>query len=121
MAGQTVTISVQEFSAAWMAGTPIIEIASRYTITREQIDRLRVVWNLPQRRQGSGLKTRDDRPVSSAEDAASGESCEKAPEIARRIEELVKSGLIRGRNASPSATATRVFSVRLFEDTDFRD
>lgn len=114
MAGRTTTIQRQEFAAAWEAGEPIIAIASRYTITRDQIDRLRAIWLLRPRRRGVGPKPRGDDATTQADEEASGASCDCAPEVARRVAELKKLGLIRGKNVAPSGGRDVVFSVRVF-------
>jgi len=49
MAGNTSTISVQAFSADWAAHLPMRALCERYTITRDQVVRLAVVWELPRR------------------------------------------------------------------------
>lgn len=121
MAGLTTTIQRQEFAAAWDAGEPIIAIASRYTITRDQIDRLRLIWRLRPRRRGVGPKPRANEATTQADEEASGASCDYAPGVLRRIEELQKLGLIRGKNVAPSSSREAVFSVRVFGDADVSD
>lgn len=116
MAGVTATISRQEFSAAWVAGDPIRVLAARYTITREQVDRLRVVWSLESRRPGTGPKPRSLEAVGPAEEEASGATCDTAPEVARRIAELRQIGLIRGKSSVSHAAREVVFSARIFND-----
>jgi hypothetical protein len=49
MAGSTATISIDAFRADWLDHTPISELCSRYTITKDQVIRLRDVWALPLR------------------------------------------------------------------------
>jgi hypothetical protein len=49
MAGVTATISVAEFRAQWMQHVPMRALCERYTITRDQVIRLAVVWDLPRR------------------------------------------------------------------------
>ena len=49
MAGNTATISVTAFRADWMTHMPMRALCDRYTITRDQVVRLRDVWNLPLR------------------------------------------------------------------------
>lgn len=48
-AGITATISVSAFRADWLEHVPMRDLAQRYTITRDQVIRLAVVWNLPRR------------------------------------------------------------------------
>lgn len=49
MAGVTATISVTAFRADWMTHMPMRALCDRYTITRDQVVRLRDVWGLPLR------------------------------------------------------------------------
>jgi hypothetical protein len=48
-AGNTATISVEAFRADWLDHTPIVQLCSMYSITKDQVIRLRVTWNLPAR------------------------------------------------------------------------
>jgi hypothetical protein len=49
MAGVTATISIESFAADWATHMPIAELCTRFTITKDQVLRLRDVWNLPLR------------------------------------------------------------------------
>ncbi|NBT05576.1 MAG: hypothetical protein EBS54_02065 [Betaproteobacteria bacterium] len=49
MAGVTATISATAFRADWDTHMPMRALCERYTITRDQVIRLRDVWNLPLR------------------------------------------------------------------------
>jgi len=49
MAGVTATISVTAFRADWLTHMPIAALCDRYTITKDQVLRLRDVWKLPLR------------------------------------------------------------------------
>lgn len=49
MAGVTATISVTAFRADWDTHMPMRALCERYTITRDQVIRLRDVWQLPLR------------------------------------------------------------------------
>lgn len=49
MAGITATISLDSFRMDWCSHLPMRALAQRYTITRDQVVRLAVVWNLPRR------------------------------------------------------------------------
>jgi len=49
MAGITATISIETFAADWATHMPIAELCTRFTITKDQVLRLRDVWNLPLR------------------------------------------------------------------------
>jgi len=49
MAGVTATISIESFAADWATHMPIADLCTRFTITKDQVLRLRDVWNLPLR------------------------------------------------------------------------
>jgi len=49
MAGVTATISVTAFRADWDTHMPMRALCERYTISRDQVIRLRDVWHLPLR------------------------------------------------------------------------
>lgn len=48
-AGNTATISIEAFRADWLDHTPIVQLCSMYSITKDQVIRLRVAWGLPAR------------------------------------------------------------------------
>lgn len=47
--GNTATISVVAFRADWQSGLPIAVLCSSYSISRDQVVRLRDLWDLPLR------------------------------------------------------------------------
>jgi hypothetical protein len=49
MPGNTATISVDAFRADWLTHMPIASLCVRYTITKDQVIRLRDLWRLPLR------------------------------------------------------------------------
>ena len=49
MAGNTATIDVCQFRADWDSHVPMRVLCERYDITRDQVIRLKVVWQLPPR------------------------------------------------------------------------
>lgn len=49
MRGNTATISVQAFRADWLTHMPISALCCRYSVSKDQIIRLRDVWQLPPR------------------------------------------------------------------------
>lgn len=49
MRGSTATISLTAFRADWMTHLPMRELCCRYTISRDQVIRLKHHWNLPPR------------------------------------------------------------------------
>jgi hypothetical protein len=49
MAGVTATISITAFRGDWETHMPISALCERWTITKDQVLRLRTLWNLPLR------------------------------------------------------------------------
>jgi hypothetical protein len=49
MAGITATISVEQFRSDWCDHAPIVQLCELYSITKDQVIRLRDVWQLPLR------------------------------------------------------------------------
>ena len=49
MRGVTATISLTAFRADWMTHMPMRALCERWTISRDQVIRLAVVWELPRR------------------------------------------------------------------------
>lgn len=49
MAGVTATISLTAFQADWLTHMPMRALCERWTITRDQVIRLKHVWDLPPR------------------------------------------------------------------------
>lgn len=48
-AGNTATISIEQFRADWCDHTPIVQLCEMYSITKDQVIRLRDCWGLPKR------------------------------------------------------------------------
>lgn len=48
-AGITATISIESFRSDWCDHTPIVQLCEMYSITKDQVIRLRDVWSLPLR------------------------------------------------------------------------
>lgn len=67
MAGNTATISVERFRADWCAHTPIVQLCQAYTITKDQVIRLRDLWRLPlrndRRLRSKPERSRDPTPA----------------------------------------------------------
>jgi len=114
----TATISRQEFAADWDSGMSKRLLAVRYTITRDQVDRLRHIWFLSPRRSGENQrwhKSSHDADTP-AEDYASGASCDLAPRVVAEIAALRAAGVIRGKPNREPEPERDVFSVRAFGD-----
>ncbi len=116
MAGNTAVISMAQFSADWAAHIPIAALCERYTVTKDQVLRLKVVWSLAPRHDRSlRAKPKWSPRPSAAEDEASGASCDLAPEVAKRVAELKKGegGVqIHGTHCRP-AEGTVPFTVQV--------
>lgn len=74
MAGNTATISMVAFRADWCAHIPVAELCIRWTITKDQVVRLRDLWELPLRRDRKNfrktVRQADPTPEEIAERAA---------------------------------------------------
>lgn len=81
MAGNTATICVATFRAEWDAGVPMVALCQRWTITKDQLIRLKAVWELPLRHDRA-RKREPKLRISRAELRASEASCDLAPAIA---------------------------------------
>jgi hypothetical protein len=66
MAGSTATISVAAFRADWMTHMPMRALCQRWTITRDQVIRLKHAWDLPPRHdrrlRAKPVRQRDPTP-----------------------------------------------------------
>ena len=68
MRGITATINVQSFRSDWMSHMPIAGLCVRYTITKDQVIRLRDIWRMPLRNdrrlrfKPTAEQTRDPSP-----------------------------------------------------------
>jgi hypothetical protein len=63
--GNTATINVATFRADWQAGLPIAVLCTNYTISRDQVVRLRDIWELPlrhDRKARTFSKSKDPTP-----------------------------------------------------------
>jgi len=85
MAGVTATISVQAFRRDWARGLTIADLCQRYTVTKDQVVRLRTVWRCELRHdRRKRAKPEPEPEPTPEEDAASARSCELAPQVAIR-------------------------------------
>lgn len=66
MAGVTATISVAAFRNDWQTHMPIAALCQRWSITKDQVIRLAVVWELPRRHdrklRAKPVRQRDPTP-----------------------------------------------------------
>lgn len=67
MRGNTATISLTAFRADWLTHMPMRDLCVRYTITRDQVVRLKHVWSLPPRHdrrlRAKPVRQRDPTPA----------------------------------------------------------
>ena len=90
-------ISMEAFATDWAAHIPISSLCERYTVTKDQVIRLKTIWKLPPRHDRAlRAKPRWAPRPSPGEESASGQTCDLAPDVARRIAELKASETIRG-------------------------
>lgn len=85
MAGNTATICVQAFRAEWEAGVPMAALCQRWTITKDQLVRLKQVWDLPLR-YDRARKRGPRGTVPEEELRASESSLDLAPLVAAAAE-----------------------------------
>jgi hypothetical protein len=90
VAGNTATIDVQAFRLQWDAGVPMAVMCSHWTITKDQLIRLKAVWELPLRHDRARKRSPVEDPAIS-EERASGLSLSLAPGVEAR------AALIRSR------------------------
>lgn len=58
--GNTATIQMTVFRADWIAGLPIASLCSHYSISKDQVVRLRDLWELPLRNDRSKRRRHPD-------------------------------------------------------------
>lgn len=65
-AGNTATISIEQFRADWCDHAPIVQLCETYSITKDQVIRLRDAWSLPKRHdrrlRSKPVRQRDPTP-----------------------------------------------------------
>lgn len=123
MAGSTATINVEAFRDQWDAGVPMAVLCVNWTITKDQLIRLKSVWSLPLRHDRARKRSDVERP-SAAEERASRKSLALAPAVeeraaaVRRLWTLEVEHSRRGSHSghSTSVNVTRIFSLRAIND-----
>jgi hypothetical protein len=89
MAGNTATIDVAQFRSAWASHVPIRQLCVSFTVTRDQVTRLKFVWELPPRHDRAlrWKPGKDDRePDPDADEVAASESTlDLAPWVADQV------------------------------------
>lgn len=89
MAGNTATIELSTLRVQWDSYLPMAAICQHWTITIDQLVRLRDIWGLPprndrRRRYKPGRADKFPEP-DAAELAASEDSLDLAPQVAARV------------------------------------
>lgn len=89
MAGNTATIIIEQFRRAWDEHVPIRLLCTMFTVSRDQVTRLKFIWGLSPRhdRRLRRKPSRDERfPEPTAEELASSEaSLNLSPLVAQRV------------------------------------
>jgi hypothetical protein len=89
MAGNTATIDVAQFRSAWASHVPIRALCLTFKISRDQVTRLKFVWELPPRHDRAlrWKPGKDDRePDPDADEIAASESTlDLAPWVADQV------------------------------------
>jgi hypothetical protein len=118
MAGNTARIDIVQFRADWASHMPIAALCTRYTVTKDQVVRLRNVWHLPLRLDRS-LRFKPPRPKPPAPDeiAASEASLDFAPAIAAAVTCVQITWDDRTRSER-QVTKPTAFSLRRIELND---
>ena len=106
MAGNTATISVQAFRADWNTHMPISAQCERWTITKDQVIRLRTLWHLPLRNDRS-LRF---KPAERPRDPTPREIAQACREIQARWDDRVRE--------ERSVTKTVHVAIKRIEMTD---
>lgn len=84
--GNTATIDFQSLRLQWAAHVPIAQLCQNFTVSRDQMTRLKFVLHLPPRHDRSlRFKPSRPKPPSPEEIAASEASLALAPAIAARV------------------------------------
>ncbi|NBU34563.1 hypothetical protein EBZ38_14650 [bacterium] len=103
----TATISVVAFRADWVSHMPIAALCVRYTISKDQVIRLRDLWNLPLRNDRS-LRFKPSR--GEMRDPTPAEIQERCKEIQARWDDRTRS--------ERAVTKPQAFSIKRIEMTD---
>lgn len=116
--GNTATICVATFRADWMAHVTMRDLCERYTVSRDQVVRLRDYWQLPKRHDRK-LRRKPERlpPPTPDEIAASESSLGLAPMIAARVT-CVQISWTEATRHDRQVTKPTMFSLTKIELTD---
>jgi hypothetical protein len=122
MAGVTATIDRLTLSDQWVSYLPMAAICQHWTISKDQLIRLRVVWELPLRldRKRRYKPSRLERMLDPDEDelAASEASLDLAPMVAERVTTIQArwTAEIRADRQVTKPTAFRLARIEVPEE-----
>jgi len=108
--GNTATINVATFRADWVAGLPIAVLCTNYTISRDQVIRLRDIWDLPLRHD------RRRRHVQRHKDPTPEQIAERCLEVQEAWDEAT-----RQKRHWKQAMPWQVLQIELPENIDLDD
>jgi hypothetical protein len=123
MAGNTATINRVALSEQWISYLPMAAICQHWTITKDQLVRLRNVWELPLRldRRRRHKPSREERLILDPDNdelAASEASLDLAPLVAERVTavQAMWSEAIRAERQVVKPTAFRLARIEVPEE-----
>ena len=116
--GNTATISVASFRLDWLEHVTMRDLCERYSVSRDQVVRLRDYWSLP-KRHDRRLRRKPERlpPPSPEEIAASEEGLALAPMIAARVT-CVQISWTEATRHERQVTKPTMFSLSRIELSD---
>jgi hypothetical protein len=119
MAGNTAAIDRATLEAQWASYQPMAEIASHHSISKDQLIRLRIVWNLPLRldRRRRYKPSRAERMLDPTPEelAASENSLALAPMVAARAtcESALWTDEVRAQRQAVQPTPFRLARIEV--------
>jgi len=97
MAGNTATIDLATFRADWHANLPLSVICERWTVSKDQVTRLRLRWGLPPR-----TDRRDRHKPAQSIDPTEDEIASRAAAVrATWDEDIERKRLVGAKKAAP--------------------
>jgi len=119
MAGNTAAIDRATLESQWASYQPMAEIASHHSISKDQLIRLRIVWNLPLRldRRRRYKPSRAERMLDPTPEelAASENSLALAPMVAARAtcESALWTDEVRAQRQAVQPTPFRLSRIEV--------
>jgi len=119
MAGNTAAIDRATLESQWASYQPMAEIASHHSISKDQLIRLRIVWNLPLRldRRRRYKPSRAERMLDPTPEelAASENSLALAPMVAARAtcESALWTDEVRAQRQAVQPTPFRLARIEV--------